>query len=415
MTPPSAGSPPVLRQMNSSLLLRTIRDRGPVSRAELARVTGLSKPTVNDVCDALLREGYVTEHMPDDDEQPRRPGRRARLLRFRADLGYVAGVDIGGDKLLVLVADLAGRVLATVRRPVGETDATVVLRDARAAVRAALKQAGVARTDLSAVAVGTPGVIEPNGGRVTLAPQLEGWEGLPLRSRLAESFSCPVLVENEVQLAVLGEGWRGAARGLDRVAYVQIGVGIGAGVVINGELHRGANGAAGEIGYLPLGDGERPKGGAGPFEYAAGGAAFARLGAQAADRASGATLRSLAGGDPAAVDARVVFEAVRQGDAAARAIVRKLVRRLARGVASLVLVFDPEAVIIGGGLARAGELLRAPLERELHAMVPLRPPVLLSALADEASAYGALHLALRTVDERLFAFQGAAAAAGGAG
>jgi predicted NBD/HSP70 family sugar kinase len=408
MTSLPTGSPPVLRQINSALLLRAIRERGPISRAELARATGLSKPTVNEVSDALLRADYVTEYMPGDNEHPRRPGPRARLLRFRADLGHVAGIDIGADKLLVLIADLQGEILASVRRPVAGS-AEAVLRDLRAAIRVALKQAGAERRTLQAAAVGTPGVVDPGTGRITLAPQLEGWEGLALGARLQRVFPCPVLVENEVQLSVLGERWRGAGQGLDRVAYVQLGVGIGAGALIDGVLYRGATGAAGEIGYLPLDDGERPEGGAGPFEYAAGGGAFARLGAAAAARPSGSVLRALAGGDPSAVDARVVFAAVRQGDASARAVVRKLTRRLARGIASLVLVLDPEAVIIGGGLARAGELLREPLERELYDIVPLRPRLLLSTLADEGSAYGAVQLALQTVDERLFAFAGAAA------
>ena len=142
--------------------------------------------------------------------------------------------------------------------------------------------AGVDRSSLQAVGVGTPGVVDPVSGRVTLAPQLGGWEGIRLASRLEPAFPCSVLVDNEVHLSVLAERWRGSAQGIDDALYVQIGVGIGGGVLIGGDLYRGAGGAAGEIGYLPIFDDDAERDGLGPFEHAAGGTAFARLGRRAA-------------------------------------------------------------------------------------------------------------------------------------
>jgi len=275
------GSPPLLRRLNSALVLRTIRAAGPVSRAEIAKETGLSKPTVNEVVELLLRAGYVHESVTYGELRPRRPGPRARLLSFRADLGHVLGIDIGANKILASVADLAGDILATERRRTaarGPLDAEDRLAEVRTAAGAALASVGVQRASLKAVAVGTPGVVDPVTGEVTLAPQLEGWEGIRLGRLLGRSFPCPVLVDNEVHLAVLAERWRGAAQDIDDAVYLQVGVGIGAGILIGGELYRGAGGAAGEIGYLPLVDGYQPPGlGLGPFEFSAGGNAFARL------------------------------------------------------------------------------------------------------------------------------------------
>jgi predicted NBD/HSP70 family sugar kinase len=243
---------------------------------------------------------------------------------------------------------------------------------------------------------------------VKLAPQLAGWEGLPLGRRLERGFACPVLVDNEVRLSVLAERWRGAAQGIDEAVFVQVGYGIGAGILIGGEVYRGADGAAGEIGYLPLGDAGGHDGataGLGPFERAAGGTAFARLGRTAALERDGALLRELAGGDPDGVDAAVVFAAAARGDAAAQAVVDEVVLRLARGVAAVVAVLNPATVIVGGGVSRGEQQLLGPLERAVAALVPAPPRFVLSALGDESVALGGVRLAVQAVEHELFAVE----------
>jgi predicted NBD/HSP70 family sugar kinase len=402
---PTSGSPQLMRRLNSALVLQAIREAGSASRAEIREVTGLSKPTVREVVEFLLRTGYVSEAAAGERDGGGRPGPRARVLTFRADLGHVVGIDVGANKILVQVADLSGTILTSERRRTrGARGADTVLRTVRAAAGKALAAAGVDRESLMAVAVGTPGIVDPASGRMALAPQLPGWEGLELGQALGRSFPCPVLVENEVRLSILAERWRGAAQGIDDAVYVQIGVGIGAGILIGGELYRGADGAAGEIGYLPYPDGRPLADGPGPFEHAAGGSAFARLGREAAAGDGGALLRELAGGDPEAVDAEIVFAAAAQEDEAARAIVAELTRRLANGIAAVVAVLNPATVIVGGGLSRAGVALLEPLERHVAERVPLPPRLVLSSLGEESVALGAVRLALRRADERLFSF-----------
>lgn len=400
-----AGSPQLLRQLNSAHVLRAIRSHGPISRAELATTIGLSKPTVNEVVEDLLAGGTIVESVARGSERPLRPGRRARLLRFRADLGHVLGIDIGADKLLVLVADLDGAVVVSERRRVGPREragADALLKQVRATATSALRRARLPRAGLQAVGVGTPGVVHPTTGRLALAPQLGGWDGLPLATRLQRSFPCPVLVENEVHLSLLAERWRGAAQGIDDVLFVQAGYGIGGGLLVGGRLYRGANGAAGEIGYLPFAGDEATRDGLGPFEHAAGGSAYARHGKEVASRREGRRLVELAGGDPSAIDAKVVFEAAREGDRAAQAIVEELVGRLAAGVAAAAVILNPQTVIVGGGLSRAGDALLAPLVQCLRALAPIPPRVVLSDLGDESVALGAVRLGIQTVEERLF-------------
>lgn len=408
--PPSAkglgSSPSLLRQLNTAAVLRAIRDGGSVTRPEVGRRTGLSKPTVKYVVEALLADGYILESLPDVDARPRRSGPRANVLSFRSDIGHVLGLDIGANKIIALVTDLAGRIIASERQHCSDArDGEVVLAAASEVALRALERAGVAADELSAAAVATPGVIELSSGLITLAPQLPGWEGLPLASRLAASLGRTVLVDNEVHLALLAERWRGAIRGFDDVILVQIGVGIGCGILIGGKLYRGATGAAGEIGYLPIVDNdEAPVDNMGPFEHAAGGGAFARLGRQAAAGPAGALLRELARGDPGAISAEIVFAAAVRGDAAAQGVVDELVRRLARGIASAIALLNPAIVVIGGGVSKAGEALLARLERAVADLVPVAPQFALSTLGDDAPALGAVKLALEDAEASLLGF-----------
>src|ERR1039458_2945164 len=400
------GSPRLLRQLNAAAVLRVIRDGGSVTRPEIARHTGLSKPTVKFVVEALIADGYIRESAPDNDAHRRRPGPRAKVLSFRPDLGHVLGLDIGANKILALVTDLDGRIIASERRGCSDArDVEAVLAAASQVARLALDRAGIAADELSAAAVGTPGVVELSSGRITLAPQLPGWEHLPLASRLGESRGRPVLADNEVHLALLAERWRGAIQGIDNAFLVHIGVGIGCGILIGGQLYRGATGAAGEMGYLPIVDtDEMPAGSIGPFEHAAGGGAYARLGQRAAAGPAGAFLRELAGGEPGAVSAEIVFAAAARGDAAAQAVVDELVGRLARGIAAAIVLLNPAVVVVGGGVSRAGEALLAPLERAMCDLVPVVPEFVLTTLGDTASALGAVKIALEAVDASLFAF-----------
>ena len=407
---PPPGSPALLRRLNAAAVLHAIRTDGPASRADLARRTGLSKPTVNGAAELLLEQGFLVEIADGTGEngRPPRPGRRPRLLRFASSVGHVLGIDIGADKVLVAVADLAGDVRTVERRRTtarGRKNPEALLALVADAAGRALEVAKVPHASLKAVGVGTPGVVDPISGRITLAPQLTGWEGIQLAARLEPVFRCPVLVDNEVRLSLLAEQWQGAAQGVEHAFLVQIGVGIGGGVLLGGEVHRGASGAAGEIGYLPLFDDEEPADGLGPFEHAAGGTAFARLAQRAVAEAKGATvLLELAGGDAAAIDAETVFAAAARHDPVAVGVLEELFDRLARGIAAAIVVLNPSIVIVGGGVSRAGASLLEPLERRVRALVPVAPRVVLSTLGDEAVALGAVRSALDEVEQTLFAF-----------
>jgi predicted NBD/HSP70 family sugar kinase len=396
------GSPALMRRINAARVLHEIRTSGPVSRAELTRRTGLSAPTVTNVVKYLWDSGHVRPAA--EQEQP--GGRRPTLYEFCADLHSVLGVDIGADKLVIVLADLDGQVLGTRRRDTSrlrKLGPDELLKLVRATAAELMAEHGVAHGDLLAVGVGTPGVVSA-GGVVTIAPQLDGWEGLDLRARLAELFGCRVHVEREVILSLLAEQWIGVAKDLDDALFVQLGVGVGAALLLNGNAYRGADGGAGEVGLMPLHGGRHPRliSGYGPFESVTGGAALARDGAAAARTAAGAAMLAIAGGDPNAVSAAVVFEAAAAGDRAASAIVDEALTMLAQGIASLVCALNPRAVILSGGMSRASDqVLRHPLEAKVAALVPFPPIFLTSTVGEEAVALGAIRRVTQTLEQDL--------------
>ncbi|MFI2239836.1 ROK family transcriptional regulator [Streptomyces chrestomyceticus] len=375
----TGGDPSLLRRINSAVVLHALRAADSPTLTHLVEVTGLSRPTVEGVVEGLIEAGLVAE-APADEGAARRQGRPARRFRFRTEAGHLLGIEIGPHRVAALLSDLGGRVLGSAQRAVEESaSADDRLEKVRAAVAELLRRAGVARSSLRAVGVGSPGIVEADG-TVRLGTALPGWTGLPLGDRLRRSFRCPVLVENDANAAAVAEHWKGAAAASDDIVFVLAGLSPGAGALIGGRLHRGFGGAAGEIGALHL------------------------LGREATpEKLLSTTGQPLHPLDEAQV-ARV-FALARDGDARARDAMDRFLQRLVHDVAALVLALDPELVIVGGWAAGLDDVLE-PLRAEL-ARYCLRPPrVALSVLGEAAVATGALRLALDHVESELFAVDG---------
>jgi predicted NBD/HSP70 family sugar kinase len=401
----AATTPTVMRRTNATLVLQAVRDHGPLSRAGLARLTGLSKPTVNAIVSRLCARGYLREGGSPGKQE--RPGPRATSLSFVAEVGTLLALDLGSTRLAAMVTDLAGRPLAHEQRRLDDgaqatTDRFMAAVDEL--VEAALEAAGVSRDRLWSVGVGVPGFIDQERGSLTLAPAFAGWRNVPFRQLLASRFGCPVFIDNKVQLAVLAEQRWGAARDVQNAVYLHLGTGIGMGLLIRGEIFCGADGFAGEVGFMDLPDPADPTpDDFGSFEWAAGGLAYARLGRRAVRNRQSPRLAELSRQAGGAVRAEMVFEAAREGDTAARAIVATLIGRLATGVANICCVLNPEMVILGAGLSRAGAMLLDPLRERVAALVPMPPrQMTLSALGGRSTVLGAVERALRAVEDNRF-------------
>lgn len=373
----SGGDSSLLRRINSAVTLRALRGGAHLTVTELMDATGLSRPTVEGVVDRLLHERLVVEAEPDDPAERRR-GRPARRFRFHAEAGYLLGVSIGARDVRCVLADLTGTVVATNTRPVESAGAEERLDRTRAAVTDLLRRAHIPRELLWAAGVGTPGIVDRTGV-VTLSSALPGWTGTDLAGRLGRSFRCPVLVENDANLAAIGERWQGVAAGSDDVVHILAGLSPGAGSLIGGRVHRGFGGAAGEIGALHL------------------------LGSQAPPE----SLLSTTGTPLVPLDEEAVadvFALARTGDPVAKEAVDRFVQRLVHDITALVLTLDPEIVVVGGWAAGIDDVVE-PLRTELARFCLRMPRVELASLGADGIPLGALRIALDHAEQRLFAVE----------
>ncbi|WP_219948485.1 ROK family protein [Salinibacterium sp. M195] len=372
-----------------------------MSRPALSKATGLSKITVDGIANELVVEGRVLEAP----EPPTgSPGRRARLLAFREDSAFVGAIDIGATRAQVAVSDLAGTLVAQEEVAlIGVGSGSELVELVRSALQRSIAAANLTNSEIRALCIATPGIVDPATQRVTLAPQLPDWDDVDLVSAMSFLGDCPIHVENEVHLAVLGEQWRGAAQGFDDVAYVHLGVGVGLGIVKSGTLIRGAHGGAGEIGYLPLVGltAANPEGNRGRFEALVGGAAYHRAAQELCASGRGKALIEAAGGDPQLIDAALLYRMAESSDPDALEIVEKLLGYTAAGIASVISILDPEVVIIGGGISRAGAWMLERIESMLGELTPLHSDLLLAGLGDHAVLVGACRRAIAACEHEL--------------
>ncbi len=373
-TTTGAARPSLMRTLNEQLLLERMRGNGPVSRSDLAAASGLSKPTVALALTSLERDALVRH-------AGRRVGGRGRsasLYEIRSDAGFVLGLDVGREFVRGAVTDLAGAVRARRNRPARSSSGAARVRELAALADDLLQDAGVeGKEPLLQTVVGSPGIVEPDGHALQLAPNLPGWERPAVLRDLRRLLGAETMIENDVDAAAVAEREHGHGRDASTFAFVSVGTGIGMGLVLEGKLHRGAHGAAGEIAFLPVADDELDQRDArrrGALESAASAAAVVR----AAQRA-GTRLRS----------ARSVFAAAAAGDERAQEVVAEQASIVARALASIVAVVDPELIVLGGGIGRAAgfaEEVGAALAR----MSPVVPDVLPSALGENAVVDGCL-------------------------
>jgi predicted NBD/HSP70 family sugar kinase len=371
----AAARPQLIRALNGRLLLGHIRDLGPCSRAELARMSGLSKPTVSVALADAERAGLVRTA----GQRTGRPGRSALLYEVRPEAGFILGLDVGAQYVRGALADLAGGIRArasvrshasSVRGRVGEL---VGLADGLCA------EAGLSRGDITQTVIGSPGVYDPRRNAMALTGGLPGWDRPAVLERLREAFGPSLVVENDVDAAALAERALGHGREADSFAFISVGTGIGMGLVLGGQLVRGAHGVAGEIAYMPMSGGE----GTDPDDARRRGVLEASASASAVVRAARRA------GMRGQVSARRVFAAAAKGDERAAAVVAEEAQLVARLLCAVVTVIDPGLIVLGGGIGQAPGFATE-VTGELRRMAPVMPEVSVSALGTEAVVDGCL-------------------------
>jgi predicted NBD/HSP70 family sugar kinase len=391
-----AATAPMLKALNERTVFEAIRADHPISRAEISRRVGISKPTVSAALSALLDSGLVRQTAPGGDG----PTYGALFFEPVPEAGFVVGFDIGGRYLRGVVAALDGEERAREQSDIGHCDiGEIVAHAARMRLRL-LERAHVPDDAEQVVVAAAPGVVEQSSGRVFQGGMIPGLDGFALADALTRAFESSgpgapvfggaVLLENDIHLAALGERWRGVGAQVDDFAVLSIGTGTGAALVLGGRLHRGRNGAAGEIDFAL-------EGGVDANPYDPCGPALERLAADWAE------FRDVPTGLPAAAAPEQIFEAARRGDQLAGLLVAEEARRIAVYLAPICAVADVELAVLAGGIGLNADLLLAPVRAELAKRVPYPPRVEVSALGEAGVLIGAIAHGTATALDRVLA------------
>ncbi|MFJ6796807.1 ROK family protein [Streptomyces sp. NPDC091268] len=374
------GSQSSLHRANLERVVRAVRLAGSLTQAEIARSTGLSAATVSNIVRELKEGGTV------EVTDTSAGGRRARSVSLSGDAGIVIGVDFGHTHLRVAVGNLAHQVLAEESEPL-DVDAswTEGFDRAEALVGRLIAGIGVGREKVIGVGLGVPGPIDVESGTLGSTAILPGWAGINPRRELSQRLGVPVYVDNDANLGALGELVWGSGRGVKDLAYIKVASGVGAGLVINGQIYRGPGGTAGEIGHITLDE-------SGPVCRCGNRGCLETF---AAARYVLPLLQSSHG--PELTMERVV-ELAREGDPGCRRVITDVGRHIGSGVASLCNLLNPSRVVLGGSLADAGELVLAPIRESVgRYAIPSAArqlSVLTGSLGGRAEVLGALALVL---------------------
>ncbi|WP_092535099.1 ROK family transcriptional regulator [Amycolatopsis arida] len=378
----------MLREINDRAALDILLREGPLTRADLEELVGLSKPATAQLLARLERDGMVVR----DGVRNGARGPRAQLWRVAGSVAHVAAVDLTPHGAEFVIADITGRELAEHRAHLPIAAGSDVVGAFTAALTDAAAVAGRTLADLRHVVVGTPGALDPRTGRLESAPHLPGWCGFDLRGRLRDALGTPVTVENDVNLVALQELAAAEATGVRDFVLVWLDEGVGGAVVLDGRLRRGASGAGGEVDWLRVPD------------PAAADTGIGRSGTRWGDLVDSPAIVALATAHGMSADTgwAAVGAAVEAGEGG-QGFLTDLARRIAVGVAGVVSVVDPELVLLCGEVTKVGGTVLADLVAgELHRLVVPRTPVGLTTVPGNAVRAGALHSALATARVDVF-------------
>ncbi len=345
-------------------IVHTLRYHGPLGRSELARHLGVPRSQLTRCLAELSKSGLI--HEPG--LAPSTGGRKARLLEINSRAGYIVAADLGATSLDVAITDLHVTVLGREARALDVAEGpTIVLETVTETARRLMRKLGIAPQQVLGVGMGVPGPVDYNQGRTVSPPIMPGWNQFPIKAHLSETFGCPSYVDNDVNIMALGEQFAGLGRGVDNFIYVKIGTGIGAGIVVDGRLYRGSDGCAGDIGHIAV-DGADVLcrcGNAGCLEALAGGPGIARR-ARALAEAGRAPLVAEFLKDRADLTSVDVGQLAAKGDPGAMEVIRDTGRLVGKVLASIVNMFNPSLIVIGGGVAQIGDLLLASIREGVY-------------------------------------------------
>ena len=377
------GTPQLMKQMNRATVVNILTKFGPISQTQICEISGLSRATVSTIIGDLREEDLVVEVS----RAISTSGRRRVLLELNGDAGYIIGVDLGGTKMAGAVTNLHGKLILNLKEPTNANEGPeAVFNSLLAFINRLVYEAKIDRTRIKGVGIGVPGVVVDNQV-VQWAPALN-WRDYPLSQKLREHLEFPAFIENDVNLQALGEYWYGLGQGVDVLVCLAIGTGLGAGIILNGQLFLGAHQAAGEVCNMvahPGQLGERYPG-FGFLESQASGTAIARKYLEVS-----ATTECL--------DAEQVFKLAGKGDPTALEVVEDFTKHLAMAIVSISTVLDPELIVLGGGVSKEADFFLEELKALAFPVLQVHPRLAVSELGDIAGVMGAVALTLHNTSD----------------
>jgi glucokinase len=383
-----------MRRINRAAILELIRREAPIARSDIARKLNVSLPTVMRIVEDLIDSRLVLEL----DETEASGGRRRRLLSFNPSENLVIGINMGGMVIFGALADIGGTILAERRMPMSQ-DAELTLEHLGQMIADFLGNAARAGKNVLGIGIGAPGTTDKENGRVLWAPSLH-WRNFPLRDRLQERFpDLPILVDNDVNLAAVGEQWYGAGINYRNIVMVSVGNGVGGAVIIDGVLYRGGRSAAGEVGsFLPgIQALDFKKECFGALEIASSGKGLL-------DQARARLLYQWSPTELESLNLEMIYAAVQNGEEWGRRILQRMIDELAVLVAGVAAILDPDIIILGGDVMglfnQNGEVLQAIRER-IHGLPPNDPLLVASQLENRGVLMGTITDLLNLTNQAL--------------
>ncbi|WP_085992993.1 ROK family transcriptional regulator [Oceanobacillus senegalensis] len=379
------GNSTYIQQMNKRLILQCIIEEETVSRASISKKLSLSKPTVSSIVDQLIEEEWVYETGIGD--VPVNGGRRPVNLKFNRQKGYIVGVDIGGTKVAIGITDLSGKVCDFTAIPTQQYEDEHLFEQIQREVESLRGRLNLSESKLLGMGVGVPGIVNVDHGIVVEAPALK-WVNYPILEKLKERFPFPIFVDNDVNISVLGEHWKGIGRKKENLVYIAIGTGIGSGIMINGDLYRGSSYSAGEMGYMVT-DREYAKhynpifDGYGFLESVAGGSSI------------GSQLSKQLGKK---VTAKEAFNLYLKKDKDATEVIDFAIENLSLGIANYISILDPELIILGGGVSESYHVISEKMQNIIQRFTPRKCDVVPTNFGVEAGVIGAVALFIKEYD-----------------
>jgi len=385
-----------VRKINKSIVMNTLRLHAPISRARVANLTGLNRGTVSNIVNALIDEGLVSENESEDGKV----GRPGISLRLRPDGGAVVGIEIDVDLITIVLTNFAAETLWESNVEINPSDSqTNIIRQAELLVDQALSIASEKQLRPLGIGVALPGLINLRRGDLTIAPNLN-WKDVPFRLMWNQRFRLPIFVENEANLAALGEYYFGVARGCENFIYLSSGIGLGGGLMFSGKLFRGGFGYAGEIGHIqrdPLGE-KCSCGRIGCWETQVGPRAVLRKVKKELQLHPDRSLLDACHGDLDILTFKMVVKFALEGNQTCRQAIEDVARYLGEGIADMVNVFNPELVVIGGEFIQGKDILQPIIEKTIFSSA-LQPStdglrIAFSERGANAGAFGAIAIVL---------------------